>query len=60
MSLRITGLPPMQAAFETNQAEQISRSFSAETPDAVTTALGQAAPNPLLTLFKYFPDDVPR
>ena len=28
--------------------------------DSSICGLGQAAPNPLLTLFKYFPDDVPR
>jgi NADH:ubiquinone oxidoreductase subunit F (NADH-binding)/NADH:ubiquinone oxidoreductase subunit E len=28
--------------------------------DASICGLGQAAPNPLLTLLKYFPDDVPR
>ncbi len=28
--------------------------------DASICGLGQAAPNPLISLFKYFPDDVPR
>ena len=28
--------------------------------DASICGLGQAAPNPILTLFKYFPEDVPR
>ncbi len=36
--------------------EQLSRTMI----DASICGLGQAAPNPILTLFKYFPDDIPR
>jgi formate dehydrogenase len=36
--------------------EQLSKTMM----DASICGLGQAAPNPILTLFKYFPEDVPR